>query len=178
MMGTKEAFDKLLIRLEPKLPNSEARYQHLRFKMVRFFEWKHCKDAEELADETIARTVSQLVSGKQILADNPYSYIYGVAKNVFREYVRNQIKIETLRKDLPEQFDEPENFEDCRSRCLQELSTEKLKLLQRYYLNPQDREALARELNITINALRLQVHRLKGELRGCHHRCRRKLLLT
>jgi DNA-directed RNA polymerase specialized sigma24 family protein len=179
MSGTKEVFDELLMRLEPEFPNSKARYDRFRFKMLRFFEWKSCKGAEEeLADETITRIVSQLISGKQILAENPYSYVYGVARNVFREYVRNQIKIETLVNDLLHRFDEPEDFEDCRLQCLQELSSEKLELLQRYYLNPQDRQAQAQQLNLTMNALRLQVHRHKGALRTCHERCRRKLFLT
>jgi DNA-directed RNA polymerase specialized sigma24 family protein len=171
-----EAFEIFLQRLEPKLSDSKARYKNLRLKMTRFFEWKRCQDAEDLADETINRTMSFLILGKEIHAENPYSYIYGVANNIYKEYVRKQIKREKLIRDLPDRLAPAEDLQDCRIQCLQKLPPEKLKLLNQYYLNVEERDALPSELGLTVNALRLQIHRLKKELKLCHEECRKKLL--
>jgi len=173
-----ETFDKLLSHLEPDLPNSEARYKQLRLKMTKFFEWRHCNDSEELADETITRVVNQLAAGKEILAENPYAYFYGVAKNVYREFVRRQINKEKILDNLPEQTAPSQDWQDCRDQCLQKLPADKLELLQHYYLNIKGREALAQQLNLTLNALRLKVHRLKKELRTCYEDCRKKISRT
>ncbi len=172
-----KVFDNLLFRLEPNLPDSAARYKLFRSKMVKFFEWKHCEDADGLADETITRTLNHLSAGKEILAENPYIYIYGIAKNVYREYVRKQIRKEGLvrkLKELPGLAEE--EAQDCRAHCLEKLPPDKLELLKRYYLYPEDRETLAAELGMTLNALRLQVHRLKKELKECQEDCLRKIL--
>lgn len=170
-----DIFNKLLARLEPTLPTSEARYKQLRLKMIKYFDWKRCEDAEGLADETIVRTAKSLMAGKEILADNPYFYIYAVAKNIYKEYVRKQIKREKLLDDLLDPTPLAETSQDCSGECLQKLSPDKLNLLRQYYLNIKDREALAQELNISLNALRLQVHRLKKELRDCYEKCRKKI---
>lgn len=170
-----DIFNKLLARLEPNFSDSEARYKHLRLKMIKYFDWRHCEDAEGLADETIVRTVNSLMMGKEILADNPYIYLYAVAKNIYREYVRKQIKQENLLVDLLELPVHAESYQDCSVECLQQLPSDKLKLLQQYYLDAKSRDALAQDLNVSLNALRLQVHRLKKELRECYRQCRKKI---
>ncbi len=168
-----ESFERLLQRLEPDLRDSKARYDHLRFKMMKFFWWKRCEDPEGLADETISRIVKHLIAGTEIR--EPYPFIYGIAINVYREYVKEQIKKESLIQQAPDESAPTESLQDCRTHCLQKLSPDSLELLERYYLKTEDRESLARQLNLTLNALRLQIHRLKKELRTCYAECRRKL---
>jgi DNA-directed RNA polymerase specialized sigma24 family protein len=170
-----QKFDNLLLKLEPDFPDSASRYKRFRSKIVKFFEWKRCEDAEELADETITRALNNLFSGTEILADSPYAYIYAIAANVYREYIRKQIRKETLLRKAKERIVTAEQVQDCRTQCLQRLAESKSKLLQRYYLDPEDREAIAAELNLTLNALRLQIHRLKKELKDCYEECIRNL---
>jgi DNA-directed RNA polymerase specialized sigma24 family protein len=167
-----QAFEALLLRIEPGFPDPEKRYKQLRLKMVKFFAWKRCEDPDGLADETIGRVVKNLNTGEEIRADNPYSYIYAVAKHVFMEYLREKKKREIIINDLPDLLQSPpEDSQGCRTQCLQKLSGDKLSLLQRYYAGEETRENLAKYLNISLNALRLQVHRLKHELRTCEEDC-------
>jgi RNA polymerase sigma factor (sigma-70 family) len=165
-------FEALLLRLELDYPDHEKRYKQLRLKMVKFFAWKRCEDPDGLADETISRAVKNLGAGEEIRTDKPYSYIYAIAKNVFMEYIREKKKREVIINDLPDHLQSSsEDSQDCRAQCLQKLSNDKLRLLQQYYVGEESREMLARSLNISLNALRLQVHRLKQELRTCNEEC-------
>ena len=167
-----QAFEALLLRLEPGFPDSEKRYKQWRLKMVKFFAWKRCEDPEALADETIGRTVKNLSAGEEIRAGNPYSYIYAIAKNIFMEYLRDKKKREAVINNLPDPVRSySDDSADCRKECLQTLSRDKRSLLQRYYMDEETRERLAKSLKISLNALRLQIHRLKQELRVCEEQC-------
>lgn len=171
-----QAFEALLLRLEPGYPDSENRYKQLRQKMVKFFAWKRCEDPDGLADETIGRAVKNISAGEEIRSDNPYSYIYAIAKYVFMEYLREKKKREAISNNLPDHLkNSSAGTQDCRNECLQELSGDKKGLLKQYYMGEESREMLARTLNISLNALRLQVHRIKQELRICHEECLQNL---
>lgn len=174
-MANEEVFDKLLARLEPDLPDSARRYKQFRLKLTKFFQWKHCADAESLADETVARTIKNILNGLEIETDNPYIYIFTIAKNVYREYVRREIKYRDLLSDITEQSGQPEEVEGCWAECLQALSREKLMLLQIYFLGDKNGIQLAEEMNMKVNALRLKIFRLKKELEACHEKCLRNL---
>jgi DNA-directed RNA polymerase specialized sigma24 family protein len=168
-------FDKLLARLEPDLPDSARRYKQVRLKMTKFFQWKRCADAESLADETIARAIKNVVEGLEIKANNPYIYIFVIAKNVYREYVRGEIKQRSLFSRLSDQPVQSGDWQDCRVQCLRELPPEKLRLLQTYYLDEKSSIQLAGELNVTVNALRLKIFRIKKDLESCYENCLRNI---
>ncbi len=172
MDKNQQAFEALLLRIEPSFSDPEKRYKQLRSKMVKFFAWRRCEDPDGLADETVGRVVKNLNMGEEIRADNPYSYIYAIAKHVYMEYIREKKKREIIESDLPDHLQSySENSQDCRTQCLQKLPKDKLSLLHRYYLGEEAREILAKYLNISLNALRLQVHRLKQDLRACEEEC-------
>jgi DNA-directed RNA polymerase specialized sigma24 family protein len=170
-----EVFEKLLARLEPDLAGSTARYKQFRLKIIKFFQWKRCGDAEILADETIARAIKNVIEGKEIQADNPYAYVFVIAKHVYNEYVRKEIKKRTLLANFPQPPSESAESEDCWVQCLLKLPPAKLKLLQEYFLDEKSSQQLAEERNTSLNGLRLQIHRLKKELESCHEDCRKKL---
>jgi DNA-directed RNA polymerase specialized sigma24 family protein len=176
MDKNQQAFEALLLRLEPNHSDPEKRYKQLRLKMVKFFAWHRCEDPDGLADETISRAVKTLSTGEEIRAEHPYAYVYAVARNVFMEYLREKKKREMVINDLPDRLrNYSEGPPDCKISCLQKLSQDKLSLLRQYYLEKETRERLARSLNMSLNALRLQVHRLKRELRNCEKECLEKL---
>lgn len=168
--------DKLLLLLEADHPSSEERYKQLRFKLVKFFAWRRCEDPEILADETVGRTIKNIIKGEEIRSENPYSYVYAIAMNVFREYLREKKKRESLTNDLADaSLDYSEIVVgDCRKTCLERLSSDKRILLYRYYASTETRETLTESLGITINALRLQIHRIKNDLRVCCEECLKK----
>jgi DNA-directed RNA polymerase specialized sigma24 family protein len=172
MDKNQEAFEALLLRLEPHFPDTEKRYKQLRTKMLKFFVWRRSEDPEGLADETISRALYNISTGEEIYSDNPYSYIYGIARYVFMEYIRDKKKNEALTSTLTEQpTNTLQDWQDCRKECLQKLAPDKRKLLEQYYTEEESREDIALALDISLNALRLQIHRIKQELRACQEEC-------
>ena len=172
MDNNQQAFEALLLRLEPDYPDPHTRYKQFRLKMVKFFAWRRCEDPDGLADETIGRAIKNISAGEEIRADKPYSYIYAIAKHVFMEYIRDNKKRETIVNSLSDNLQSHSaNLQDCRAQCLQKLSSDKRKLLEQYYMGEETREKLAQMLDISLNALRLKVHRLKADLRICYEEC-------
>jgi DNA-directed RNA polymerase specialized sigma24 family protein len=167
------SLDKLFQLLEPNARSIEEGFRQCRFKLIKFFAWRYCEDPDNLADETVSRLLKNVRAGQEISADNPYSYVYAIAVNVFKEYLRARKKGEVLR-DLDEarEIAAPPPADDCKKQCIEELQREKRELLARYYLD-DDRDGIAREQGLSLNALRLQVHRIKQGLRRCCEDCRK-----
>lgn len=171
-----KAFEDLLLRLEPNYSSTEERYKQVHLKLVKFFAWRRCEDAESLADETLIRSLKNL---SEIDADKHYSDIYIIAKNVFRKYLRDnkrRIKVtEMIASDLTNQEQSPSDYSlDCQKLCLQKLSNDELLLLQNYILGETNREELAKSMGISLNALRLKLYRIKKELKDCYAECNKK----
>jgi DNA-directed RNA polymerase specialized sigma24 family protein len=123
----------------------------------------------------VSRTIRNITKGEEIRSVNPYSYVYAIAMNVFREYLREKKRRESLTNDLPDPS--PHGSEivgDCRKECLERLSLSKRALLHRYYVDAEASQSIALSLNITVNALRLQIHRIKNDLRVCYEECSKK----
>jgi DNA-directed RNA polymerase specialized sigma24 family protein len=167
-------FDKLFQLLEPEIESLTDRFRRFRFKLFKFFAWRHCEDPDNLADETIARLLKNVRAGQKISANNPYSYVYAIATNVYKESVRSKKKY-GFTTDLAELKDEPLRVieSDCQRECLAELPLEKQELLARYYLDDEDRKQIARDYGLSLNALRLQIFRIKLEMRQCRDECER-----
>jgi DNA-directed RNA polymerase specialized sigma24 family protein len=168
------AFDKLFQLLEPKAQSIEEGFQQCRFKLLKFFAWRRCEDPENLADETVNRLLKNVAAGQEILADKPYSYVYAIASHVFMEYLRAKKKSGVIIDiDDMQEMAVPEVVDDCQKQCLEQLSNEKRELLARYYLDDDQRDDIAEEQGLSLNALRLQVHRIKHGLRRCCEDCRK-----
>jgi DNA-directed RNA polymerase specialized sigma24 family protein len=172
METKKEPFDEFLALLEPDYPNSDQRYKQFRLKLVKFFSWRHCEDSHGLADETISRLMKNVLRGEEIHSNKPYNYVYATASNVFREYRRGKMKDQALASDLLSSTPIPlHESQDCRKKCLHALSNDKISLLEQYYFSEKDKEKLARSMGTTLNGLRLQIHRIKKELKACYENC-------
>lgn len=163
-----DPFDNLLARLEPTLADSAARYDHLRFKMFKFFEWRRCNESWELADETIARLVKKVRSGVEVQC---YSYVYEIAQYVLKEHLRALRKERDILSKLttPAQVADPSS--DCEKHCVERLDREKRQLLERYYSGKETSEELAGILGTTVQNLRLRIHRIKKKLEECYKDC-------
>jgi RNA polymerase sigma factor (sigma-70 family) len=159
-------------------------YETIRQKLINYFNKRNCADAEGLADQTIDRVIRLLSSFNGNLPDNQLRYCYGVAKYILKEYIRLQVipNNRTVTDAEPASYrsdsaEEQELIETCLSCCLQKLYAQKRDTFIRYYLAENQakiefRQQLAAELGISINALRLQMLRLKEELRTCITECR------
>jgi DNA-directed RNA polymerase specialized sigma24 family protein len=172
---TSEQFSRFLAWLDPDADAAGEAYERLRFRLSTFFAQRQCIRADELADETINRVI--LKSAEEEI-ENKLAYCYGVARNVFRESLRNerpQAELDevTLTAPVPE---EPSLSRECLDKCLAELPAENRNLILDYFSEVklakiELHRRLADGLAMTQTALRMRVMRIKQKLKVCTEEC-------
>ena len=88
---SQSSFDRFLEVLDADRDRAGQKYETLRTKLVKFFEWRACQFAEELADKTLDRAAKKIELGE--LVEDPVRYAYSVAKFLYLESLRNQIPV-------------------------------------------------------------------------------------
>jgi DNA-directed RNA polymerase specialized sigma24 family protein len=189
---TQDAFDGLLLSLDADRERAAERYETLRRALTTYFEFRDVPSPEELADETINRVARRLSEGREIYSDNPNSYFYAVARNVWREHLATPGKVVSSTDDLPPGRVAAEDpFEsgareaecavyerrlECLEGCLGGLKPDERGLITDYYQGEKDvkignRKALADRLGVPLNALRIRACRLRARLEECVRSC-------
>jgi hypothetical protein len=175
---TPEEFESLLSLFGPDRDRAAERYEITRRKLIRLFEWWGCELAEEKTDESFDRVAANLVKGLELQKPDPYSYFCGVARFVYKEYARDRAKekawidSDELRRRYPiAQEGDPEDprLAGLR-RCLDRQPGEDSQLLLDYYPDKdriQVRQQLAGKLGLSVNALRIKVHRIRQKVVEC-----------
>jgi len=169
---TQAAFDKLLSNLDPNYERAAEKYVTFYSKLLKFFEWRGCVVPDLYVDETINRVTRKIEQGT--LVDNFQGFLYGVAKNVLREALKQDNEVKTSIDDgtfghipQPEEV-EPDYRLECIEVCLLQLPTAGRELLLAYYeTGPsllRQRRELARRQGVSLVTLRVQVHRLRRTL--------------
>lgn len=176
---TKEAFDKLLARLDPDPDKASEKFEVLFRKLERFFEWRNCPDPETHAWETIKRVCRKLMQGQII--DDVIRYAYGVAKLVYLEILKKLEREREALENMPPPAAPPDESQDsalldCFESCLKKLLDKDRYLIIRYYQEEKgekikNRKQLAEEEGIPLNALRIRVHRIRQKLEKCIKKC-------
>jgi DNA-directed RNA polymerase specialized sigma24 family protein len=178
-----DQFEELLRRLAPDRDLAGERYEQLRRRLITVFTYRRCAHPEELVDETMDRVARKLAEmGTDFEGSDPAPFVFGVAWNVARESFKRHATV-----PLPDHWDVPDPspplreegppLEDsCLERCLQRLAEEERTLVLKYFQGEKrakirHRWALAAELRLTPNALRLKIHRLTRQLRTCVFHC-------
>lgn len=176
-------FAALLDQLGPDRDLAGERYVELGRRLRVIFTYRRCPDVEELVDETLDRAGRRLLElGDQYDGSDPARYVFGVAWNVARESFRRRSPDPLPDdKEIPDPGpDDPEETEElrdaCLDRCLGELPEDDRSLALTYHQGEKGarirrRADLARELGVSLNALRLKVHRLTRHLRLCMLDC-------
>jgi len=180
---TREELEALLAQLDPDREKAGERYEIIRHKLVRLFEWRGCDSPEDLADVTLDRVAHRLGDGVELRqSSDSFGYFYGVAHLVYKEFLRRYSREQRVRDsgELPQPIYMPEEEEptdrrlECLRRCLSQVPQDQRDLLLRYHQgenNIRNRKALASELGIPLNALRIRVHRIRRKVEDCVHRC-------
>jgi DNA-directed RNA polymerase specialized sigma24 family protein len=179
---TAQALDALLAILDSDRDRAGEKYEEIRLKLTKYFEWEGCVFAEEQADETINRVARAVQQGKDIV--DLRAYFFGVARMIHFESLRNQ---EKQRRVLAELSAAPalavivdgnpsETALGCLERCLETLPGEARDLITAYYQGDQvakirNRRDLARALGLASNALRNRALRLRAKLETCLVKC-------
>ena len=176
---TSEGFEALLSQLAPERERAGELYETIRHRLVRLFEWRGCASPEDLADETINRVARRLAEGVELRSNDPYGYFCGVAHLVYKEVLRRASREHRAlaNGDWPPAAEEDEPSDarlECLRRCLAQLPPDQRGLVLRYHQgenNIRNRQQLAREAGIPMNALRIRVHRVRRKLESCVHAC-------
>jgi DNA-directed RNA polymerase specialized sigma24 family protein len=166
---TREVFSNFLAWLNAAGDPNGEEYEQLRCGLCNFFSQRHCRFAEDLADETIDRVIVT-VSGARI--ENPVRYCYGVAKNVYREFLRQERRHVSV-EDIVLTAEAPTELtfgRECLERCLAELSGETRSLILNYYSEVKHAKIdlhrrTSKTLFTTQTALRMRIMRIKQKLR-------------
>jgi DNA-directed RNA polymerase specialized sigma24 family protein len=192
---TKEGFDRLMEWLGKDREAGALKYEAIRRDLIRYFGRSVGADAEELADETINRIIEKLPQISGSYTGDPKYLFFRYAQLARLEQTRKLARRKLPREDdyrttgdLPDprtfakakaeaEAGEQANF--CLIECLRKLRPEERRIFLLYYqegnrLQLDWRRSLAAEAGISLNALRLQIHRQKERLYACIVECRRR----
>ncbi len=189
---TPASFDGLLAFLGPDRESAALAYVDLRRALFTFFAVRGAASPDEMADETINRVARRLSEGARITAENPSSYFYAVGRNVWRESLARPNVLTSLPDDDPLQsalaqgaqatpYDlminareriESEARYEYLEKCLDQLDPEDRDLTLSYYRfsgneKIENRKKLAARFDLSNNALRQKVARLRSKLAEC-----------
>jgi RNA polymerase sigma factor (sigma-70 family) len=177
-----QSLDEILDWLNPDPEEAANIYVQLRNDLTKIFAWNRCADPDGLTDEVFDRVARKVHEVRPNFDGDPRLFFYGVARNLLKESPKRTKKHVSLEgTDLPalEVAVEDESAtmrEECLHTCLQELSEEKRQLVLAYYAKEKQakidhRTEMARELGISVETLRVRVHRIRGTLEKCIERC-------
>lgn len=183
------AFTRLLAWLDDGNDSEGETYLEMRRRLVAYFDRRNRLAVDELADETLNRVARTLETDGVIATTPPARYCYVVARFVLLEDIRRErVTGRGGERDLAALGDpnslaavestalREERFQ-CLDRCLQELRPDQRELVIEYYRDSgrqkiERRQALARQLGITMNALAIRASRIRAALEACVTACR------
>jgi DNA-directed RNA polymerase specialized sigma24 family protein len=167
-----ESFELLLKQLHPDRDEAARRYVSLYDKLVRYFEWRGSNMSGLYADETMDRIARRIEQGATIT--NFQGFMFGVARRVVIEALKEREKEQKLLNHLSQS--EPCHPCSHREYLMARIDASLLmipptgrRLLIAYYSTGDDknmklRRELAQREGISLNALRVRVHRLRAML--------------
>lgn len=177
---TQAAFDGFLATLDRDRDKAGEKYENIRLKLLKYFQW--CgSDAPDIdADETINRVTRRIYEGQDVY--NLTGYIYGVAKLVHAESLKRRNQMRALDEETFIELSaigvevEIANYQECLERCLGRLSNEDREAITEYYRYKKSekidgRKRLAARLGVSLNTLRVKMHRHRLNLEACVERC-------
>lgn len=182
MALSRDAFEALLSRLDPDPERAGERYEDVRLRLVKFFQWRQTLSPEDLADETLDRVGRRLRDDETIRPQNWSAYVHGFARNVLRESWKQQKLTGNgppalrVAAEPASEAEARERRLECLDRCLGALPDDSRELILEYYQRHrgaqiEHRQRVAEERGIALNALRLRVHRIRARLEPCVRDC-------
>jgi DNA-directed RNA polymerase specialized sigma24 family protein len=186
---TPPALERLLAWLDEGTNSDGLRYLEMRRRLVSYFDRKNCATPDELADETLNRVARRLEEEELIESETPARYCYIVARFVFLEYLRSFRKDDELFDDhrtpasavipsseIVDEWETREKMLNCLEQCSSGLQPLSREIITRYYVGTgrrkiENRNVLARDLGITMNALSIRACRIRDKLEACVRQC-------
>lgn len=177
---TQAAFDGFLATLDRDRDKAGEKYEYIRLRLLKYFQWCGSDEPDIDADETINRVTRRIDEGQDVY--NLDGYIYGVAKLVHAESLKRRNRRRALDEGSLIELSssgikvEVANYEECLERCLGCLHRADREVLTEYYRYKKTekincRKRLAARLGISLNTLRVKMHRQRTNLETCVEKC-------
>jgi DNA-directed RNA polymerase specialized sigma24 family protein len=175
------AFASLLARLHDDPQQAGDVYEDLRRTLLRFFEWRGVVAADSAADEAIDRLGRRLSSGETV--GDVRAYVLGIARMVALEHHRRpetrHVPIDPpaeQRLVAPVEVPGDDARLTCFDGCITALTPDVREFIVGYYSDTgrariDARAELARQQQLSPNALRLRAQRVRDRLEDCIGRC-------
>jgi DNA-directed RNA polymerase specialized sigma24 family protein len=167
-------FQGMLRWLDLDSERAGQKYEEIRRRLIFILRCRGCSFPDDLADKCFDR-VAQVTSRPNFSYEgDPALFFYGVAKLMVKEHFRTKFVVApNLEDDLPEM---KEIRSQCLDKCMAKLSPRNRELILEYYghvAGPKTvyRSQLADRLGMPINALRIQMYRIRELLRQCVLQC-------
>lgn len=178
---TQAAFDGFLATLDRDREKAGEKYEYIRLKLLKYFQWCGSEAPDIDADETINRVTRRIYDGQEVF--NLTGYIYGVARLVHAESLKRRNRKQALDEGSLIELSsagvkvQKENHEECLERCLGCLSDDDREVIIEYYRYKKSekinsRKRLAARLGISLNTLRVKMYRQRTNLEACVEKCR------
>jgi len=169
-----EEFDRLLRWLDPDPERAGLTYEKIRWRLVAILAARGCTCPEELADETIDRVARRVIDIRDSYVGDQAIYFLGVMNNVHHEYLKRPMMPRPPEPDDDVEVKEKTHL--CLEKCLNKLSTNSRRLIERYYAENKRakidlRRRIAAELGIGLGTLRLRALRIRDKLQTCIEQC-------
>lgn len=177
---TQAAFDGFLATLDRDRDKAGEKYEYIRLRLLKYFQWCGSDVPDIDADETINRVTRRIYEGQEVF--NLTGYIYGVAKLVHAESLKQRNRRRALDEgsiiELSPKGIEVElaSYQECLEGCLEHLSDEDRAVITEYYRYKKTekierRKRLAARLGISLNTLRVKMYRQRMNLEACVEKC-------
>ncbi len=177
-----ESFEEILAWLNSDREVAANMYVQLRHDLAKLFTFRGCSDPEGLTDEVFDRVAKKVHEVRPIYVGDPRLYFRAVANNLVKEDLKARTKVasgepEPLDPAVNEsEADDAEDIQECLQSCLQKLSAENRQLIVAYYAKEKQakidhRSELAQQFGISVETLRVKVHRIRVSLHRCIEQC-------
>jgi CHAT domain-containing protein/DNA-directed RNA polymerase specialized sigma24 family protein len=148
-------------------PSAPVTFEQLRTRLIFYFRHRRCSEPEELTGEAFARAWRRHSEGAKITTELLH-YLFGIAANLVHEHRSRHVEDELTQTTGPRKTGSPLELNSVELRLLAErylhrLAPGEADLLRRYFR--EDHKALAQDLGLTPNALRIRVHRCLDKIR-------------
>jgi DNA-directed RNA polymerase specialized sigma24 family protein len=173
---TAEAFGKFLRWLSEDDEMAIREYQTIRTKLVRYFTHKGCSDPDNLFDKTVDIVAGKIGTFQQ--RSSLLAFCYGVAKNVWRQDLRERKSVTLDQNVASPVHPDPQIHEQelkCLEQCLDRLPPSDRDMVICYHQGQsrdkiETRKRLGEELG-GLNVLRIRMCRIRKDLRVCVADC-------
>jgi DNA-directed RNA polymerase specialized sigma24 family protein len=190
---SKNNFLKLLDWLDPNHEKAAKKYEQIRRALIKIFISHGFSNAEDIADLTIDRVVSKIDEISASFEGEKIKYFVKVARfiqieqskrrdfQIDEEIIVNRQNFLTSQNDENTPWNEFTKKQiDCLEGCLNKLRAKDRQLILEYYntgnsqTKIKEHRILAEKKTISLNALRIQIFRIKRKLLECTKKCAEK----